>query len=159
MEANQIIFKRSPIHGIGAYAQCRLAKGTRVIEYVGELISAQESIERCRQGNEYIFRLSAERHLDGKVDWNAARFVNHSCAPNCEAQLIEGRIWLVAARDIEAGEEITFDYGYDLEDFHQHPCHCGSADCVGYIVATELRDSVRAANAPWRRGAAGGSDS
>jgi hypothetical protein len=77
------------------------------------------------------------------VDWNPARFLNHSCAPNCEAQFADGRIWLVAIRDIRAGEELTFNYGYDLTDYREHPCRCGAVSCVGYIVAEEFFEHVR----------------
>jgi uncharacterized protein len=139
IESEHLIFQQSPIHGMGGFAKVCLKEGARIIEYVGEHITIAESIERCRQGNYCIFGLTEEEHLDGNVDWNPARFINHSCAPNSEARLIEGRIWLIALREIKEGEEITFDYGYDLEDFRAHPCSCGAAGCAGYIVAEELR--------------------
>ncbi len=142
-ETAHLIFKPSPIHGTGGFARSDLACGTRVIEYVGRRISKHESIERCRGGNEYVFSVDEETDLDGNVEWNPARFLNHSCAPNCEAELIDGKIWIVALRDIRAGEEVTFDYGYDLEDYRAHPCACGAPECVGYIVAGELRNLVR----------------
>src|SRR5262249_37073616 len=129
--------KPSPIHGIGAFAATEIRRGTRIIEYVGELITKAESLQRCAANNEYIFALDDARHLDGNVDWNAARFLNHSCAPNCEALLEDGHIWIVALRDILAGEEITFNYGYDLVDYREHPCRCGAKGCVGFIVAEE----------------------
>ncbi len=139
----RVAFKPSPIHGTGGFARADIPVGTQVIEYVGRVISKQESLERCREGNEYIFRLSEATDLDGNVGWNLARFLNHSCAPNCEAELIEGKIWIVARRDIRAGEEITFDYGYDLEDYRKHPCRCGAPECAGFIVAEALREAVR----------------
>jgi uncharacterized protein len=142
-ESTHVVFKPSSIHGVGGFAREDLAGGTLVIEYVGEPITKQESIERCRRGNQYIFRLDDAGDLDGSVDWNLARHLNHSCDPNCEADLIDGKIWIVALRNIRAGEELTFDYGYDLEDFRGHPCRCGSPQCVGYIVADELRDTLR----------------
>ena len=142
-ETAHLIFKSSPIHGTGGFARTELVRGTHVIEYVGRIISKQESIERCRGGNEYVFSVDEETDIDGNVEWNPARFLNHSCAPNCEAELIDGKIWIVALRDIQAGEEITFDYGYDLEDYRDHPCACGAAECAGYIVAGELRDLVK----------------
>jgi hypothetical protein len=86
--------------------------------------------------------LSEEEHLDGNVDWNPARFINHSCDPNCEAMLEGGRIWLVARRNIEAGEEMTFNYGFDLEDYRNYPCRCKAPNCVGYIVAEEFFEHV-----------------
>ena len=64
-------------------------------------------------------------------------------SPNTEARCREGRIWIEAIRDIRAGEEITFNYGYDLEDYREHPCHCGAERCVGYMVAEELFEYVR----------------
>ncbi len=142
-ETENLIFRPSPIHGLGGFAKKGLRQGARVVEYVGERVTVAESIERCRQGNQCIFRLTEETHLDGNVDWNPARFINHSCSPNCEAVLIAGRIWLVALRDIQPGEEVTFDYGYDLEDFRVYPCSCGAPDCAGYIVAEELRAGIR----------------
>ena len=77
------------------------------------------------------------------VDDNPARYLNHSCQPNCEARLIRGGIWMVALRDIPAGEELTFNYGYDLTDWRSHPCRCGAADCVGYMVAEEFFPQIR----------------
>ena len=93
--------------------------------------------------NWFIFGLDDEFDLDGHVEWNPARFLNHSCAPNCEAVCEEGRIWITALRDIRPGEEVTFNYGYDLEDFQEHPCHCGAPQCVHYIVAEELMPDLR----------------
>ena len=72
-----------------------------------------------------------------------ARFVNHSCEPNCEAELSDGQVWIIAGRDIAAGEEVTYNYGYDLVDYREHPCRCGAASCVGYIVAEEFFPSLR----------------
>ncbi len=142
-ETPRVVFQPSPIHGTGGFARADLPAGTPVIEYVGRVISKQESLERCREGNEYIFRLNEATDLDGNVAWNPARFLNHSCAPNCEAEWIEGKIWIVAQREIRAGEELTFDYGYDLEDYRKHPCRCGAPQCAGYIVAEALREEVR----------------
>ena len=143
-ETPRVLFKPSPIHGTGGFAPVDLPGGTPVIEYLGRLISKRESLERCRAGNEYIFRLDEQADLDGKVEWNPARFLNHSCAPNCEAIVADERIWIVAARDVQLGEELTFNYGYDLEDYREYPCCCGAATCVGFIVAEEFFEHVRA---------------
>jgi SET domain-containing protein len=141
-ETKSVIFRCSPIHGTGGFARTDISSGARIIEYLGEKITKQESLARCEQNNEYIFSLSDTQDLDGNVDWNPARFLNHSCAPNCEAQLADGSIWLVAIREIRAGEELTFNYSYDLQDFREHPCNCGASGCVGYIVAEEFFDHV-----------------
>src|ERR1043166_8191820 len=96
-----IQFKSSAIHGTGGFAARDIAADVSVIEYVGEIISKAESLRRCEANNEYIFALDDERDLDGSVSWNPARFLNHSCAPNCEAQMDdEGRVWIVTIRDI-----------------------------------------------------------
>ena len=128
-------FKPSPIHGTGAFAREPLDRGERVLEYVGERITKEESNRRCAAGNDGVFYLDERFNLDGRVAWNPARFLNHSCAPNCDAELIAGRLWIVARRDIAPGEELVFDYGYDLEDAHDYPCRCGAARCRGCIVA------------------------
>lgn len=137
-ETALLAFRSSAIHGLGGFAKAPIGRGTRVIEYVGERISKRESLRRCEQNNRYIFSLNAEEDLDGDVAWNPARLLNHSCAPNCEAQLEDEHIWIVAARDIQPGEEVTFNYGYDLVDYRDHPCRCGSPNCVGYMVAQEF---------------------
>ena len=136
------MFRASPIHGLGGFAKTAIGKGTRVVEYVGERISKSESLRKCEGNNEFIFSLNDEQDLDGDVAWNPARLLNHSCAPNCEAELQEDRIWIVATRDIQAGEEITFNYGYDLVDYREYPCRCGAPGCVGYIVAEEYFEHV-----------------
>ncbi len=142
-KSGDLLFKTSPIHGLGGFAQTDLPKGSRAIEYVGWRIDKAESVRQCQENNEYIFALNDREDLDGNVPWNPARLLNHSCEPNCEAELVDGRIWIVAARDIRAGEEITFNYGFDLEDYREHPCSCGSARCVGFIVAEEFFEHVR----------------
>ncbi len=137
--------RQSAIHGTGGYARRNIPTGTRLIEYVGERISKEESSRRCEAENEYIFTIDEQWDLDGKVAWNPARFINHSCAPNCEAEWDESRIFINALRDIKEGEELTFNYNYDLEDYKDHPCRCGTPACVGFIVAEEFFEQVRKA--------------
>jgi uncharacterized protein len=133
----------SPIHGLGAFARTAISKGSRVVEYLGERITRAESLKRCEAGNQFIFGLSETEDLDGSVEHNLARFMNHSCAPNCEALFEAGRIWLVAIGDIAAGEEITFNYSYDLDDYRKHPCQCGASECVKFIVAAEFFETLK----------------
>ena len=144
METARIVFKASPIHGVGGFARVDIAAATRVIEYVGRRISKSESRHACELNNAFIFALDEHHDLDGNVSWNPARLLNHSCAPNCEARCEHGRIWIFSRREIRAGEELTFNYGYDLEDFRSYPCCCGAASCVGYIVSEELFEHLRA---------------
>ena len=147
-ETDLIVFKASPIHGTGAFAKVGITRGTHLIEYVGERIDKRESLRRCEANNEYIFALNDEQDLDGNVAWNPARFINHSCAANCDAELEDGHIWIVANRDLRAGEEITFNYGFDLEDYGDYPCRCRAPGCVGYIVAEEFFEHVRTRKRP-----------
>jgi uncharacterized protein len=137
-------FGPSGIQGRGAFARRFIPAGTRVIEYVGERIDKKESLRRCELNNEYIFTLDEDHDLDGNIKENPARLINHSCAPNCEARIEEGRIWIVSIRDIPPGQEITFNYGFDLVDYKEYPCRCGSAACVGFMVAEEYFEHVRA---------------
>ncbi|NIP93072.1 MAG: SET domain-containing protein [Akkermansiaceae bacterium] len=148
--------RQSDIHGTGVYAAKDIPSGQRVIEYVGEKIDKEESEKRAHKQMEhaertgeaavYIFTLSKKWDIDGNVPWNTARLLNHSCDPNCEAWIEEKRIFLYALRDIGEGEELTFDYGFDIENYEDHPCRCGSEECVGYIVSRdhwpELRERV-----------------
>lgn len=143
-EANHwVAFRDSAIHGCGGFARRAIPAGTLVIEYVGRRIDKAESLRQCELENPFIFTLDETCDLDGNVDWNPARHINHSCAPNCEAENLDGKIWLVALRAIPAGEELTFNYGFDLVDYQDHPCHCGSPDCVGFMVAAEYFDLLR----------------
>lgn len=141
-----IVFRASHIHGSGGFAATTIAEGTPLIEYLGERISKAESQRRCEANNPFIFHLDDATDLDGNVEWNPARWLNHSCEPNCEAELDAGRIWIVAARALRAGEELTFNYGYDLADYRDFPCRCGKPQCVGFIVAEEYFPQVRLEN-------------
>jgi len=102
-ETALVCFHESAIHGTGGFANVDIVAGTRAIEYVGERITKAESLCRCESNNKYIFSLDETYNLDGNVPWNPARFLNHSCDPNCEAKPDGGCIWIVARRDIRAG--------------------------------------------------------
>ena len=135
--------RTSGIHGMGLYAMKPIPAETLVIEYLGERITKSESLRRCEEGNPFIFSLDEEFDLDGSIEANLARFINHSCTPNCEAEDHEGRIWIVARREIAVGEELTYNYNYDLEDYPDNPCQCGAPDCLGFMVAEDLFPVVR----------------
>lgn len=139
-----IEFRDSPIHGRGGFARVPIKSGAKIIEYLGRRIDKQESLRQCELDNPYIFSISHEFDLDGNVPTNPARWLNHSCAPNAEAQIEGERVWIVALRDVAAGEEITFNYNYDLQDYREHPCRCGALGCVGYILAEEFFETARA---------------
>ncbi|MBA4135921.1 MAG: SET domain-containing protein-lysine N-methyltransferase [Opitutus sp.] len=145
---------RSGVHGWGVFARDFIPEGERVIEYVGERITKAEAerrdaarLARLAAGGDgcvYVFETRTRHDIDGGVTWNPARRINHSCAPNCEAEEDDhGRIWIVARRDLAPGEELTYDYGFSLEEWRGHPCRCGAPECVGYIVARGQRWRVR----------------
>ena len=143
LETDLVTFRSSSIHGLGGFAKVDIPTGTQILEYLGERITKQESALRCEANNVYIFSLNDLEDIDGNVIWNPARYLNHSCSPNCEAVLEANKIWLVAARNIKPEEELTFNYGFDLENYREYPCACGSPNCVGFIVAEEFFQHVR----------------
>lgn len=146
-EHPQLSFRSSGIHGTGAFSKAHIPAGTELIEYLGERIDKAESLRRCLRQNEYIFTLDDESDLDGDVHWNPARLINHSCDPNCDALNEEGHIRIRTIRPIAPEEEVTFNYGFDLEGYREHPCRCGSPRCVGFMVAEEYHEELRKKNA------------
>ena len=136
--------RKSRIHGRGVFARRDIPAGTRLIEYVGLPISKKKSADLSLKQNSYVFEVNAARDLNGKVSWNPARLINHSCEPNCEANADEqDRIWIFSTRHIPRGEELTFNYGYSLENFKNYPCRCNAPSCVGYMVSEEFLPRVR----------------
>ena len=139
---------QSPIHGIGIYAKKDIPKGRSIIEYVGERITKKESDRRADKplkdnksnpelGAVYIFTLNSRYDIDGYVHYNTARYINHSCSPNCESDITKGRVWIKAIENIQKGEELNYNYGYDFDSYEEHICCCDSYNCVGYILAEE----------------------
>ena len=138
---------RSSIHNKGVIAKKNISQGTHIIQYVGDLITKKESDKRAQvkltqaqndpyQGAVYIFTLDKKHDIDGDTWFNMAKFLNHSCNPNCEAEYDEeeNEIWIAAKKNIKKGDELTYDYGYDIDNWDEHLCKCGSKNCVGYIV-------------------------
>lgn len=126
--------RRSKLHGWGVFATQPISKNTRIIEYTGEKITQRESRARearyRMRGTIWCFDLNRRWVIDANVGGNDARFVNHSCRPNCYSQIIDGRIWIRAARNIEAGEELT--YNYNTNGHADIPCQC-RAGCTGRL--------------------------
>ena len=125
----------SPIHGRGCFALRAIPAGRRIVEYLGEIIGADEARRRDVKGapgySPYVLLLGDGLFIDARDIDHAARCVNHSCAPNCEI-LTEGRrAWIVALRDISPGEELTYDY--DFDEGPVEPCRCGAPGCRGRI--------------------------
>ncbi|MGH7709858.1 MAG: SET domain-containing protein, partial [Gemmatimonadaceae bacterium] len=138
--------RRSSIQGRGAFATRRIKKGERIIEYTGERISWKEADRRyddssMKRHHTFLFTLTRRTCVDAGVGGNDARFINHSCAPNCEAVIVNGRIYIDAIREISPGYELSYDYAYerdadtDEEEEQLYACRCGAANCRGTILA------------------------
>jgi SET domain-containing protein len=124
----------------GLFATQEIRKGTRIIRYVGEKISKAEGARRAAAGNAYIFELNERYDIDGKALTNLARYINHSCDPNCEIDTTAHSVWVVALRHIQAGEELSYNYGYDIKNYTEYPCRCGARNCCGYILDRQYWD-------------------
>ena len=133
----------SRIAGHGLFAAQAIKQGTKIMRYIGEKITTEESDRRLAAGNVYIFGLNERSALDGDTPKNTARHINHSCDPNCHTEQYGNTIWIVALRDIQAGEELTYNYEYELDDEPAEPCHCGAPHCCGYILAPHYWDRLR----------------
>ncbi|MCC7160524.1 SET domain-containing protein-lysine N-methyltransferase [Candidatus Nomurabacteria bacterium] len=115
------------VNGLGLFAKVPMKKGDCIIEYIGEVINDKEANNR---GGRYLFQTSKDRHIDGTTRSNIARYINHSCRPNCEVDIIKGRVFVYAKRKIEPGEELAYDYGKEYWDEHIKPKGCGCVKCV-----------------------------
>ena len=122
----------------------------RLIEYSGERLTPSAADARYPEikgdrHHTFLFAIDDEIVIDAAVAGNEARFINHSCEPNCDAVVEEGRIWIETIRDVPAGEELAYDYAYVLEEKHtasakrRYPCSCGAASCRGTILAKKRR--------------------
>ena len=148
----KIVARKSAIHGNGVFAQLPIAKGERVIEYKGERRTHAEvdagDTGAADSGHTFLFTLNDDYVIDANHGGNTARWINHSCDPNCEAVLEEDdgkdrrkdRVFIEAKRSIKPGEELTYDYGITLEEKHTArlkkiwECRCGSKKCTGTML-------------------------
>ncbi|MXN74384.1 SET domain-containing protein-lysine N-methyltransferase [Burkholderia sp. 4701] len=154
MSSRRIAVRRSGVHGRGVFAVAPLKAGERVVEYKGERISWKEALRRHphdpnEPNHTFYFALEEGGVIDGKVDGNSARWINHSCAPNCEAEELEGRVYIHALRDIEPEEELFYDYGLVIDAKltkklkREYACHCGAQSCRGTLLATADADAKK----------------
>lgn len=138
--------RRSGVHGRGVFATQSLAAGVRLIEYKGERISWKEALRRHphdpdHPNHTFYFALDGGAVIDGKIGGNQARWINHSCVPNCEADETDGRVFIMTIRDIEMGEELFYDYGLVIDERHtkklkrEYACYCGHPGCRGTMLA------------------------
>jgi SET domain-containing protein len=154
----KIIVRRSAIHGHGVFAARDLAAGTELIEYTGRLITPKEADrfypDEMESGHTFLFALNDAWIIDGNVGGNDARWINHSCAPNCIPYLYEDlkdhrkdRVFIETMRDVRKGEELSYDYGISFEVRHTARlkriwgCRCGASNCSGTML--KPKDHVR----------------
>lgn len=157
----RLIARRSPIHGNGVFAAVALAKGVEIIEYKGRLRTHAEADDLYGDGGEsghtFLFTLNDTYLIDANTQGNSARWINHSCAPNCRALMVESasgdprrdRVVIETIRAIKPGEELTYDYGITLEVPHTARlkklwrCLCGSPRCTGTLLKPKTQRTGR----------------
>jgi uncharacterized protein len=142
----RIQVRKSGVHGKGVFALQDIPEGETLIEYIGEIITWKEAQRRHPwnpddPNHTFYFHVDDGRVIDAAVGGNAARWINHSCDPNCEADEEEGRVFIKSLRNIEAGEELNYDYGLIIDEKYtkklkaEYPCWCGSKNCRGTLLA------------------------
>jgi uncharacterized protein len=142
----RIQVRRSGVHGKGVFALKPLKKGELVIEYEGQIISWPEALRRhphnpAEPNHTFYFHIDGGMVIDANVNGNAARWINHACEPNCEADQQGERVFIKAARHIRAGEELSYDYGLVIDERYtaklkrEYECRCGSPRCRRTMLA------------------------
>jgi SET domain-containing protein len=145
-KGRRIQVRKSGVHGKGVYAARPIKKGETIIEYVGEVITWDEALRRhphdpSDPNHTFYFHIDEGRVIDAKFGGNASRWINHACAPNCEADDDGERVFIKALRNIRPGEELFYDYGLVIDERYtpalkrQFACHCGHKSCRGTMLA------------------------
>ena len=148
--------RHSTIHGNGVFAARKIPAGARIIEYQGKRITEKQAEKRFGQDPEnpyhtFFFSLESGKLIDGGDQGNDARWINHSCEPNCEAQEEKGRVFIHALRDIKRGEELNYDYGLVIDEKmtkqlkKAYECRCGHPTCRGTMLAVKKKAAKKAA--------------
>ena len=145
-DSRRIQTRRSGVHGKGVFALADIAEGETLIEYIGEVITWKEALRRHPHdpkdpNHTFYFHIDEKHVIDAKHGGNSSRWINHSCKPNCEADEDGGRVFVKALRNIQAGEELFYDYGliidakYTPKLLAEYPCWCGAKKCRGTLLA------------------------
>jgi SET domain-containing protein len=156
VSGRRIQTRRSGVHGKGMFAVQDLAEGETLIEYVGEVISWKEALRRhphdpTDPNHTFYFHVDEKHVIDAKHGGNSSRWINHSCAPNCEADEQKGRVFIKALRNIPAGDELFYDYGLIIDAKYtkklkaEYPCWCGAPTCRGTLLAPKDKDEQKKA--------------
>ena len=148
--AKRIAVRKSGVHGRGVFSAIKFKKDEVVMEYVGEVITWKEALRRHPHNpkdpdHTFYFHIDDKHVIDGKFGGNAARWINHACTPNCEADEIDGRIFIRALRTIQPDTELFYDYGLIIDEPYtkklekQFECRCGTKNCRGTMLAPKKR--------------------
>jgi SET domain-containing protein len=134
----------SSVHGRGVFATKAIAKGKRIIEYVGERMSWEKASAESDDPHTFLFGLEDDdKVINAGIGGNESRWINHSCAPNCEAIEENGRVFIYALRNIRPGEELSYDYALELDEpvtpdlKKEHACYCRASSCRGSLLAVK----------------------
>jgi uncharacterized protein len=149
-QSPHIEVRDSGVHGKGVFATAAIPKDTTLIEYVGELVSWTKAQERPphnpdEPNHTFFFHIDDKRVIDAATGGNDARWINHACEPNCEADEVKGRVFIKTLRALKAGEELFYDYGLIIEDRYtrklkaEYACRCGAKACRGTMLAPKTR--------------------
>lgn len=157
-KVNELIeVRESTIQGRGVFARKRIQPGRKIIEYTGERISSDEvdrryDDENMERHHTFLFEVDDDVVIDAAVGGNEARFINHSCEPNCEAIQEDDQIYIYSKRNIQPGVELAYDYQYDLDEpltpelIRRYPCYCGAAKCRGTILKPKRKRRRKSKN-------------
>lgn len=149
------IVRDSKIHGKGVFATRKIPADSLIVEYEGERISWKEAVKRennkaADDFHTFFFSLESGKIIDGGSYGNDARWINHSCEPNCVAREEDGHVFIYALRDLKRGEELNYDYGLILEERHTpalkraYACRCGAATCRHTLLAPKQKKKAKA---------------
>ncbi len=154
--------RHSAVHGNGVFATRKIPAGARIIEYQGKRITEKQAEKRFGQDPEnpyhtFFFSLESGKLIDGGDQGNDARWINHSCEPNCEAQEEKGQVFIHALRDIKRGEELNYDYGLVIDEKltrqlkKAYECRCGHPTCRGTMLAVKKKAAKKADKKPEKK--------
>jgi uncharacterized protein len=149
-KGRRVQVRRSGVHGKGVFALTAIPAGETIIEYTGERITWKEALRRhphdpTQPNHTFYFHIDDKHVIDANVGGNAARWINHACDTNCEADEVDGHVYIKATRDVLPGEELFYDYGLVIDEKltkklkREYPCHCGSPHCRGTLLAPKRR--------------------
>ena len=138
---------KSNINRRGLFANKDIKKDTKIIYYIGKIITKKQTEKDPKFNNGkaiYLFNINNKYDLDGDFAYNTARLINHSCNPNCEVGRKGLKLWISSIRNIKKNEELSYDYGFSFdENYKEFPCKCGSNNCCGYIVREGSRWRIK----------------